>query len=517
VTVQLVPNAGEPVVLAVLLLIASVTHMLQVFTLGPADLGALGSGYPANMFALPMPTRALVGWPMLYGAAVHVALWLIVVYVVLVPAGFSPPVWWPAAGIAAFTTWVQAIGWSPSPIPFARVPMMAVAMIPVVSLGVWAGVRLESRTVASLVVAGTAVWIACAYVFAVHGLSRARCGTEPAWAVSDAIRGVLASWRFADTHVLSPFRSAAAAQLWHECRRNATYLPAMLLFLGLPLLVLNCFAVLNPDSNRTLLFGSISVSPAVMSLLIWVAIPLLLSISLGQGLGKLDFWGTEAIPSFFAVRPMTTWQFIALKLAAAAVGALICWVIVMLFLTVWAFVEASSLNPHPSIVRSAIADLTFRNAALACLVLLGLIAATWRTIVIGMWPGLTGRKWISVALGVAMFGQLTIAVLAAGWIYRHPEIQNRLVPAVPWLLGGLFAFKLCGAAGAVAALRQLQIANPRTIATILGCWIVSVIGILTALSTLVPVSWQIVTVAFLCLPLVRILAAPLALYINRHR
>ena len=174
VAVQLVPDAGEPVVLAVLLLIASVTHMLQVFTLGPADLGALRSGYPANMFALPMPTRALVGWPMLYGAVVHVSLWFVIVRFVLVPAGFSPPVWWPAAVIAAFTAWVQAIGWSPFPIPFARVPVMAVAMVPVVLLGMWAGVYLESGIVSVLVFAGTAIWIACAYMFAIHGLSRAR-------------------------------------------------------------------------------------------------------------------------------------------------------------------------------------------------------------------------------------------------------------------------------------------------------------------------------------------------------
>ena len=46
---------------------------------------------------------------MLYGAAVHMNLWLAVVWFVLRPAGFSPPVGWPAAAIAALTTWVVAV------------------------------------------------------------------------------------------------------------------------------------------------------------------------------------------------------------------------------------------------------------------------------------------------------------------------------------------------------------------------------------------------------------------------
>jgi hypothetical protein len=517
VAVQLVPNPGEPVVLAVLLLLASVTHMLQVFTLGPADLGAMRSGYPANMFVLPMPTRALVGWPMLYGAAVHVSLWLLVVWLVLLPAGFSPPVWWPAAVIAAFTAWVQAIGWSPFPIPFARVPAMAIAMIPVVILGVWAGVYLESGIVASLVVVGTAVWIVCAFGFAVHGLSRARCGHERAWALPGAARTAQSIRHLAGTHLRRPFRSPVTAQLWHECRRNSTYLPAMIAFLGLPLLVLNCVGVLNPESNRTLLFGSIAVSPAAMSLLVWVVIPMLLSISLGPGLGKFDFWGTDAIPSFFAVRPMTTWQFVAIKLIAAAFSACACWAFISLFVMTWAMVEASPLNPHPSLVRSFLGALTPRVAILACLVVLGLVVATWRTIVVGMWPSLFGRKWLSMTLGVAVFGQLTAAVVGAGWVYRHPELQDHAAVAVPWMLGGLLALKLCGIAGTLAALQKLTAIEFRTIVLILSCWLIAALGLFAALSRLVPMNWHLAAVIVLILPFVRILLAPIALTFNRHR
>jgi hypothetical protein len=291
----------------------------------------------------------------------------------------------------------------------------------------------------------------------------------------------------------------------------------MMVLMGLPMLVMNCGAVLSPASDRTLLFGSFAVSPAGITLLIWIAIPMLFAMSLGQGFGKLDFWGKDAIPAFFAVRPMTTPQFIALKLVAAAISAIVCWAIIVLFLTIWAFVEASPLNPHPSLVRSTITDLTFRNLSLGCLMLLGLIAATWRTIVIGMWPSLAGRKWLSMTLGVAIFGQLTIAVLAGGWIYRHPEVQAHLVPALPWFLGALLVLKLGGAAAAAVALQKLRLTRARTTGHILGCWLAAVAGILAVASYLTLVDWQDAAVAALCVPLVRILAAPIALYINRHR
>ena len=47
---------------------------LAVFSFGFAgDLAARESIYPARMFTLPVTTRALAGWPMLYGAAATTA------------------------------------------------------------------------------------------------------------------------------------------------------------------------------------------------------------------------------------------------------------------------------------------------------------------------------------------------------------------------------------------------------------------------------------------------------------
>src|SRR2546425_1160708 len=58
-------------------LTATYFYLLAAFSFGLAgDLGARPSIYPARMFALPVRTAALVGWPMVYGTAAVAILWL---------------------------------------------------------------------------------------------------------------------------------------------------------------------------------------------------------------------------------------------------------------------------------------------------------------------------------------------------------------------------------------------------------------------------------------------------------
>jgi hypothetical protein len=295
------------------------------------------------------------------------------------------------------------------------------------------------------------------------------------------------------------------------------YLPAMMAFIGLPMLALNCLAILNADSERTLLFGTITITPAAMSLLIWVCIPLLLATSAGQGLGKLDFWGKDVMPSFFSIRPMTTTRFIVVKLMVAAICVIACWVIVWLLIAVWAVLEASPLNSRASLVRAAFADLSLRNIAWTIAVMFGLVAITWRATVAGMWPSLAGRKAVSMFTAIASWAVLTIAVVVGSWIYRHPEVQPRLLPALPWLLGSLVVLKLCCAATVMAMIARLRLARRQSLSLIsMGSFAIWA-GLVTAASYITPMHWELAAGVALLLPVVRIAVAPLALHMNRHR
>src|SRR3972149_400700 len=70
------PNGVAAVALAPVS--ATFLYFLAVFSFGFAgDLAARQSIYPARMFALPVPTAALAGWPMLYGTGAMASLWLV--------------------------------------------------------------------------------------------------------------------------------------------------------------------------------------------------------------------------------------------------------------------------------------------------------------------------------------------------------------------------------------------------------------------------------------------------------
>src|SRR6476646_1761183 len=58
-------------------LTATFTYSLAVFSFGlDGDIAARQSMYPARKFTQPMTTSALAWWPMLYGSAAMVILWL---------------------------------------------------------------------------------------------------------------------------------------------------------------------------------------------------------------------------------------------------------------------------------------------------------------------------------------------------------------------------------------------------------------------------------------------------------
>src|SRR5712692_10551727 len=71
------------------------------YGLDPQDVVARQSCFPPRLFTLPVRTRALAGWPMLYGAVAVASLWLITAGLILPPwlkllDEPAPPLWWPA-------------------------------------------------------------------------------------------------------------------------------------------------------------------------------------------------------------------------------------------------------------------------------------------------------------------------------------------------------------------------------------------------------------------------------------
>lgn len=499
--------------------VALVAHLLTVVTLGPADLGARGSSFPRHMLVLPVRTCTLVGWPMLIGTTTIASLWILIAAGVLWPGGLYVPLLWPAAVAAAATAWLQAIGWSPFPSPFARVPALAVALVPLILFGAGAGILFESRIVALLMVVASIVWMFVAYVFATNGLARARAGSEGEWLGEDAGRRLRAIRRRFAAHMtwLPEFRSSFWAHLWLECRRNAIVLPMMFFWMAMPVMLLIVMSVIRPNSRDLYLIASLSLTPSAFGLALLMGFSVMFCGLYGPGLGKFDIWGKDQIPGFFAIRPMSTPRYVQIKMTAAVIGALAVWAMMLLLLFFWALLEASSWNPRPSIVRSSLTTATLRQLAMIAAVPLGLLALSLRAMLSGMWPTLTGRKWLSTALMFAMMTFLTLAGGIGVWAYKHPQVKAELMRWLPWLLAVALAMKLLVTARIVSALRDGGVLSTQAMLRWGAAWVVGCVILFLAGTYFVAPSLTLAAGVLLFMPLTRIAAAPLALYYNRHR
>src|SRR5205807_2096571 len=153
-------------------LTATYFYLLAAFSFGLAgDLGARPSIYPARMFALPVRTAALVGWPMLYGTAAVAILWLVTALSARWPWGIELPLIWPALLAAVFLAWTQALMWMPYGLPGLR----AIVTVPwLATLDAVALLAIHYRVREPMMVAFLAPQLPLAYVTACSAVGRAR-------------------------------------------------------------------------------------------------------------------------------------------------------------------------------------------------------------------------------------------------------------------------------------------------------------------------------------------------------
>jgi len=173
---------------------------------------------------------------------------------------------------------------------------------------------------------------------------------------------------------------------------------------------------------------------------IWVlawtlASPLLLALPIGKGFSKPDFWsGDLCLPCFLAVRPISSSDFIVVKLKVAALSALSSWTLIVVFLSFW----LSTWGDLSALVMPRLAYwMVYDHSVLpqyviVALTLLAGLLLTWKFLVDGLWIGLSGGS--AYFLGSA-FGSLLLAVTALiglavalnhdaevrAWVWADPE------------------------------------------------------------------------------------------------
>ncbi|MHC4398871.1 MAG: hypothetical protein ACYTG0_04245 [Planctomycetota bacterium] len=482
--------------------------LLPLFAYGcDADIAGRESSFPPRMFTLPMTTRALVGWPMLYGTAAIALAWLAVASFVLRPGGMNVPLWWPSALLASCLAWVQALSWRPFGLPGLRIvaAVLSIGVLVAVSSLRWMAHLPEP--VVSLLLGST---ILPAYVVAVSGVARARRGDQPDWQWLFGWARHVADWfslrgRF--------FGSPSRAQIWFEWRRCGL---GLLIAVGLAILSLAILIIVSRHNPR------LSPNSPLRSPILLLTVPLLAGVMAFGGWGNCgDPRRGQAIPAFLATRPMTCAGLIWAKMKAAAIGAAVVWgmalaAIVLMVLLTGSWGElAGQWNMLTRDFSAA------EKAAMVTLGVVFLLAATWKPMVSNMFYSLTGRNWVYV-VGAFVMGSVVVGIIpVASWLSMHPEYHDDLLAAVPWALTTAAVLKLLVGGWLVRVIIRRRLVETRLMARLVAAWLMIALCLTASIHCLVPGSlarWYLIAACVvLALPLVRLSLAPLALAWNRHR
>lgn len=494
-------------------LTATTGYLVLVFTFSrEVQLEACASGFPTRLRTLPLPTLTLAGWPMLWGSATMILGWVMLAWAV--QGSFAPnvPLLWPGLLMAVVLAWLQAVVWTPLPLPWLR----AFLLIPVSGILVFSTLAIIAFGVPSDVTCGgLLVLLLAAYGTAIHGVARARCGSNVRWRWPAWMRWL----RPARTR--QPFSSPARAQLWLEWRMHGLIFPAAMAACAIvaPPIVSAFATVLDAPyasewrRHLGLYYLELTITGFLVLMFIWAA------VGLSMEWGKLG--RSLRLPSFLATRPVSEAMLVRAKFIAAAWSTLAGWGVLIVGLSLWLTLS----NDVPEIAVQFETMRQHQNPMLfwfrAILLAVGIFLLTWMQMVQWMWMGLSGSRRVIVESVSGIFAVSIVVIPFYLLLAAHPEYRPPFTSMLPWLAIAAVLLKIRAALWSLHELRRIGLIPSRVLRAMLAIWFALAIGSFAALYTLLPKDWfsvpGVVLAIVLLLPLTRLALAPLALSWNRHR
>lgn len=485
-------------------------YLMGVVVNSDADLISTRSGYAHHLFTLPIPTRALILWPMLYGVGSVTLVWILYAALVLEPHGTTGLIWWPATLLAALTACLQALTWCPVPLPYLRGVFAFIILAGLTSFAaIGGGMGLSAGTL-SAVYLGI---IPIAALVAVRGVAHARVGESQEH-----------TWLSERTPAHSPdtkFSSAAQAQLWLEEKRNGLLLPMMTLLYAILLAVPQLLHL--KDDMAPLGIGTIETAVTIRMWLLCLLITPLSALTIGSISARAETLRPDlTLQPFLATRPISTLDLVRAKLHMAAISTLKSWAILGVFLCLWILLPAREGATYNMLGSLLLPHLTLKSALLAVVVFVSLVGLTWKNQVSGLWIILSGQPALinGTSVGVPMLIAGSIVWLVPRFS-EDPTYGTQLAGYLPMLALSLALLKGAVATGALIALRRLNLVSAPTLLRFLSIWPLVAVVFGTLLRWLLPTdpipTHYIVLGVFLYMPLTPLLLAPLALHKNRHR
>lgn len=493
VAIRVAPPNGPAAFLVAPLTIAWF-YFLAVFTYGlSGDIGARESVFPKRMFTLPVSNLALAGWPMLYGTTACASLWILALLLGRWSGGIGIdlPWVWPALLAAVFLAWLQALTWMSYPLRNLRV-VSAVLLLTSIDAVVLLAIVFEASE--ATMVAILAPQFVPAFLLAWHAVARARRGAVPDW------QGAFGS-RSASTGRQPGFRSAARAQAWIEWRGHGKTLPALVAIV-LPFLLLLLF--IPSHDNAPVVFAIVFLAVIVPPVLAALAAPALASFT-----------------TYTATRPMSSAALVGAKLRMTLWSAAAAWAITLVFI-----IAALLLSGRMDIVverMRAFAEVSgaLRATVVPLLVLVVLVAATWKNLVMSLAIGLTSRPWIVKTSALTFLLLLVVAFPFGYGLLFNDSVQRIVWDYLPLILAALVFAKTCAASWIAVRLHGEGVLGDSALVAAAVGWLVGVIAVYAVLAwlTATPLApfYFLGALAILAVPWVRLGAAPLALAMSRHR
>lgn len=480
-------------------------YLMAVFSFGLAgNVAARQSMYPARLFALPVPTAMLAGWPLLTGTLSIVALWFSAWLVAPLPSSLRLPLWWPPLFAAVIVAWTQVLTWMPYGLPGLRA-IVAVLLLFTIDVVVFTAYELQAPE--SVMLAVLAPLLPLAYLCGGVAVARARRGHVPDW------RGGLSSlgkWGEALPRHQRAFRSAARAQFWFEWRRHGHALP---MWVGILLPFEMALLFLAGSDRPRLLFYTL--------LAVLVTPPFMAAFAAPSGKSELPGGDPYRLSPFVATRPLTTATLVSAKLRMALGSTLLTWLLILVAVPL-TLAWSRGLPIVTTWMREFAEPFGYaRTFVLAVVILLALLGSTWKQLVQGLGLGLTGRAWLVKS---SVFLRLSIPILFVLLAERlqTPQGFASLWDALPWALTTLVVLKTGVAAAAAALLFRQRLLDDRALIIGAAGWTTTVLftyGVLVwlvAMPEFIP-RYGAALVAILLVPLVRPALVPLALAWNRGR
>ncbi|HKR07664.1 MAG TPA: hypothetical protein VJS39_00625 [Gemmatimonadaceae bacterium] len=481
-------------------LTSTATYFLAVFTFGlDGDLAARQSMYPTRRLTLPVTTTALAFWPMVYGSAAMVTLWLAVRTFATWPAGFVIPWFWPMFLATSLLVWTQALTWMPYPVAGLRI-IATVFWLTIIDTT--ALIALHFNVGEWVMIGILAPQIPLAYVVARYSVARARCGAVADWRTAFSLPGVGDFRR--ELNLTSP----GSAQAWFEWRRHGWSLPTWVAIL-LPFELLLLWGARDSASLAfTILLGVLLTPPFVATFA--AAAVSTSSSDAGESSGS----------AFIATRPLTDAQLVAAKLKMAARSTLVTWIIVIVCVPVALKISGTSgLVRHAWQRDSEILGMA-RAVVLSLLILAACIAATWTQMIQSLYIGLTGRASVIKASVFLTIGFVFLFGPFFEWITDKGRL-GVLWSALPLVLSVLAAAKMSVVIWLGQRLFRQRLVSDRALVTGAAMWSLTVLALYAVLAWLLDAPhiphYLLMLIAILAIPIARVSAAPVALASSRHR